>query len=301
MDFYKKIIRNKRLRFKIISMFKFVPDEPMLKFQYRMKLGRTLNLDNPKRYTEKLQWYKLHYRDPKMQICADKYSVRAYVEEKGLGHILNDLYATFESPEDICFDNLPDKFILKLSNGSSTNLVCEDKDSMDLETVKKQFKAFFMQSGSSAGREWVYRKEQKPIIVAEKFLEDPNEAHGALRDYKILCFNGKVEYIICVAGRYTKDYCHIVYDADWNKIDVKIGDSSFEGNYEKPETFDEMKKIAETLSADFPAARIDLYSIEGKIYFGEITFFPWSGYQRFYPDSFDYELGEKFVLPEKNN
>lgn len=299
MNHYKKIIRSKKMRFKILSALRFVPDRPMLKLQYRIKSGRKLNLKNPERYTEKLQWYKLYYRDPVMQQCADKYKVRQYVKSKGLGHILNELYAVFDAPEKISFDGLPDEFILKLSNGSSTNLSVDHKKDFDLQQVKQKFKDFASQSGASAGREWVYQTDSKPVIIAEKYLRDPANTNGALRDYKILCFNGKPAYIICVDGRYTDHYCHVVYDTEWVKQDVVIGESSNAANYEKPETFEEMMDIARILSADFPAARIDLYSIEGRIYFGEITFFPWSGYMEFTPDDFDLELGKRFTLPEK--
>lgn len=300
MDFYKKIFRSKKLRFRILSMLRFVPDEPMLKLQYRIKCGRPLNLKDPKRYTEKMQWYKLYYRDPVMQQCADKYQVREYVKSKGLGHILNELYAVYESPDQIDLEKLPEKFVLKLSNGSSTNLLCKDKSVLNPETVKQTFWDFLCQSGASAGREWVYQGS-KPVIVAEELLEDPDEADGALRDYKILCFNGKPTYIICVAGRYTENYCHLVYDTQWNKQDIKIGESSANGEYAKPDTLEQMLQIAKILSADIPAARIDLYSIRGRIYFGEITFFPWSGYMKFTPDQFDCILGDHFVLPEKNH
>ena len=268
----------------------------MLKLQYRIKCGRKLHLAEPKRYTEKIQWYKLNYRDPVMQQCADKYQVRAYVESKGLGHILNELYAVWERPEDICLDALPEQFVLKLSNGSSTNLLCEDKSALELEKVQAKFRDFFAQSGASAGREWVYQGG-KSVIVAEQLLKDPANANGALRDYKILCFNGKPTYIICVDGRYTEHYCHVVYDANWKKQNVTIGESSSAADYAKPDTLEQMLQIAEKLSADFPAVRVDLYSIEGKIYFGELTYFPWSGYMRFTPDSFDETLGEAFVLP----
>lgn len=296
MDFYKKIFRSKKLRFKIISALRFVPDKPMLKLQYRIKCKRKLNLKNPQRYTEKIQWYKLYYRDPVMQQCADKYMVREYVKSKGLESILNELYAVYASPEQINFDDLPNKFVLKLSNGSSTNLLIKDKTTYDLDSVKQTFRDFYKQSEASAGREWVYKTDKKPVIIAEQYLEDPSNENGALRDYKILCFGGIPEYIICVDGRYTDHYCHVVYDTKWVKQNVVIGHSSAAADYDRPETLEWMLEIAEILSKDFPAARIDLYSIQGKVYFGEITFFPWSGYMKFEPDSFDYVLGEKFDI-----
>ncbi len=300
MDFYKKIFKSKKLRFRILSMLRFVPDRLMLPLQYRIKCGRRLDMETPKRYTEKIQWYKLNYRDPLMQRCADKYLVRGYVEEKGLGHILNDLYEVFPSPDTISFDNLPDRFVLKLSNGSSTNLICSDKSGLDAKRIKRQFREYLLQSNSNAGCEWVYN-DGNPVIIAEKLLVDPDQPNGALRDYKILCFNGEPEYIICVDGRYTEHYCHVVYDAQWNKQDVVIGESSAAAHYKRPDNLDEMLRIARILSADFPAVRVDLYSIKGSIYFGELTFFPWSGYMHFTPDEFDFKLGSRFVLPEKNH
>lgn len=295
VDFYKKIFRNKNTRFKILSALRFIPDEPMLRLQYRIKCGRSLNLKNPRRYTEKIQRYKLCYRDPVMQQCADKYQVRQYVESKGLGHILNELYDVFGSPEEIRLDHLPERFVLKLSNGSGTNLLCRNKSELKLPEVQQKFRDFLVQSGSSAGREWVYSGGQK-VIVAEKLLEDPARPGQDLRDYKILCFDGQPAYIICVDGRYTDHYCHVVYDTQWNKQDVVIGQSSNASDYEKPETLEQMLRIARTLSEGFPAVRIDLYDIAGKIVFGEMTYFPWSGYMKFEPDEFDFVLGGKFVL-----
>lgn len=301
MDFYKKIFKSKKIRFKILRALNFIPDKPMLSIQYRIKCAKKLNLKNPKRYTEKIQWYKLNYRDPLMQQCADKYLVREYIKSKGYEGILNDLYAVFDSPDEITFDKLPEKFVIKLSNGSSTNILVDDKKQLDIESVKAKFRDFYAQSGASAGREWVYKTDKSPVIVAEQYLEDDSNPDRTLRDYKILCFNGKPEYIICVDGRYTDHYCHVVYDTNWDKQDVVIGESSASADYERPETLTEMLKIAEDLSEDFPFARIDLYSIKGKIYFGEITFFPWSGYMKFKPDEFDFVLGDKFILPKANN
>ena len=299
MDFYKKLIKSKKIRFAILSCFKFIPDELMLKLQYRIKCGKKLNLKSPKRYTEKLQWYKLHYRNPLMAKCADKYLVREYIQNKGLAHILNDLYAIYDTPEDIDISMLPDQFILKLSNGSSTNLVVMDKNKITREAIAKRFKDFYRQANSSAGREWCYHCE-KSVIVAEKFLSDPSQPNGIINDYKILCFNGEPEYIICVSGRYTASVNHLTYDKNWNKVFVDFEGSRSGEDVLKPENLEEMLNVARKLSADFPFARIDLYSIEGKITFGEITFFPWSGYMRFNPDSFDYELGRKFILPKSN-
>ena len=300
MDIFKKLIPSKRLRFKIISLFKFVPDKSMLKFQYKMKCRRKLNLNDPKRFTEKIQWYKLYYRNEKMPLCSDKYLVREYVENKGYGSLLNELYGVYDSADDIDLDKLPDSFVLKLSNGSGTNMFVKDKSKISKQEIVDKFKAFYAQSNTVAGREWCYHYYDS-VITAERLLFDESTENGAPDDYKILCFNGEPEIIIRVTQRYTEKANHLTYDKNWNKIKVDFEGSDCSADSEKPVRLDEMLKIARDLSEGFPFSRIDLYSIGNMIYFGEITFFPWSGYMRFEPDSFDLELGSKFILPEKNN
>lgn len=300
MNGYKKLFKSKKLRFRILAALRFIPDKPMLKIQYRIKCGRKLNLKNPQRYSEKLQWYKLYYRDPVMQCCADKYLVRGYVESKGLSHILNELYAVYEYPEDIRIDVLPERFVLKLSNGSSTNLMVADKNSLDMDAVRKMFHDFYAESGSSAGREWVYRSDRKPVIVAERYLEDPSQKDGTLCDYKILCFGGKPRYVVFDVDRFT-DHRRNIYDLEWNDLRVGSDCPCTDGPIPRPPRLEEMIEIARVLSADFPAVRVDLYEIDDRIFFGEMTFFPWSGYVIYNPDSFDYQLGAHFDLPSKNN
>lgn len=299
MDFYKKIFRSKKARFKILSFLKFVPDKQMISLQYYVKHHRILHLTEPKRYTEKMQWYKLYYRDPQMKICVDKYRVREYVENKGLGHILNELYAVFESPEEIDLEKLPNRFVLKTNNGSGTNVFCKNKNECSLESVKAEFRDFMIQTEASAGREWVY-SGITPVIIAEQYLEDSSQTDQSIIDYKIFCFNGVPEYILCVANRFT-NYRYNFYDIQWNNLHVESGHPCCDSEIPRPINLEEMLDIARTLSEDFPAVRVDLYSIQGKVYFGEMTFFSWSGYVDFKPDSFDYELGNKFVLPERNN
>lgn len=298
MDGYKKIIKKKNARFGLLYICRVIPSKWMLKLQYRIKLKRKLDLKEPKRFTEKMQWYKLYYRDPGMVQCSDKFTARAYVEGKGLGHILNELYAVYDKPEDIDFDKLPDKFVLKLSNGSGTNYMCRDKSKIDRKEIVRDFKSFRFRVRANAGREWPYM-QSKPVIVAERLLEDESHLNNAVNDYKIFCFNGNPEYVICISDRYTEKCNHLVYTTNWEKVNVASEGADLSGNEPKPENLEEMLSIAKILSADFPFARIDLYSLKGKIYFGEITFFPWSGYMEFEPDRFDLELGNHFVIPEE--
>ena len=299
MNFYKKIISSKKLRFKILSFLSIIPDKQMLQLQYFIKHGRILNLSNPKRYTEKMQWYKLYYRNDLMPICVDKNRVREYIAQKGLSDILVKQHGAYDRVDDIDFDMLPDKFIMKTTNGSGTNYICKDKKDINAEEVKKMFQNYFEQSNSSAGREWVYNNAEKKIII-EELLEDDTQSDGAICDYKFLCFNGKPEYVVYDVDRFT-EHKRNIYDTNWNNLNIASDCPCCEREIAPPENLDKMLEIAKTLCADFPAVRVDLYNIKGKIYFGELTFFPWSGYVQYKPDEFDFIMGEKFVLPKKNN
>lgn len=295
MDEYKKLLKNKEIRYGILSMLRFIPDKMMLKLQYWIKFRRKLDLRDPKRFTEKIQWYKLFYKNERMPECSDKYLVRNYVDSKGLGHILNELYCVFERPEDIRLDILPEKFVMKLSNGSGTNLLCTNKQVFSEAAVIEEFKRYVFKVKANLGREWPYMKT-KPVIVVERLLEDSAHVNNAVNDYKIFCYDGKPEYVICISDRYSDRCNHLVYDTNWNKIRVASEGARIDEDEPKPENLQEMLDIAARLSADFPFARIDLYSVGGNIRFGEITFYPWSGYMEFEPDEFDFVLGEKFTL-----
>lgn len=295
MDGYKKIFKSPKLRCAILFLLRIVPDKIMLKIQYWIKFRRKLNLKNPKRFTEKIQWYKLNYKNSWMPICSDKFAVREHIKSKGLENILVDLYKVYDRPENINLDELPDKFVMKLSNGSGTNLICRDKTNLDQKKVIKDFKWFSCKVKSNAGREWPYMKS-KSVVVVEELLEDKNHLNNAINDYKIFCYNGKPEYIICISDRYSDRCNHLVYTTEWEKVYVASEGARVNEDAERPENLDEMLSIASKLSEDFPFARVDLYSLSGKIYFGEITFYPWSGYMEFEPDNFDFELGEKFDI-----
>ena len=295
MNLYKKFI-PKKMRFAILRTLRFIPDEQMVKFQYFVKLKRKLNLKNPQRYTEKIQWYKLNYRNNDMPICVDKYRVREYIKRKGLEDILVRLYAVYDKVDDIKLEDLPNKFILKTTNGSGTNIICKDKSKLDEPTLKKQVSVFFKQSSASAGREWVY-SYVKPKIIVEQLLEDWSSQDSSINDYKFLCFNGKPEYIVFDVDRFT-NHKRNIYDTQWNNLHIASDCPCSDIDYPKPDTLEKMLEIAKVLSEEFPAVRVDLYSIKGKIYFGELTFFPWSGYVQYTPDSFDFVLGKKFTFPD---
>ena len=296
MNGYKNILKSQKVRFAILNMLKFLPDKVMLKLQYRIKIGKKLNLKAPERFTEKLQWYKLNYRADKMTVCADKYRVREYLQEKGLSDIACTLYGCYKSADEIDFDSLPDKFVLKTTNGSGTNVICKDKSKLDIPKIRRELDSWLKRPCYSLGREWAY-KNIVPQIVAEEYLEDKNNKFAGINDYKFMCFNGKVYCVVFDCDRFV-GHKRAIYDREWNYIDVGTDCEKLPDIIEKPANFERMCEIAETLAVDFPYVRVDLYSLNEKIYFGEMTFYPWTGYVQFTPDEFDITLGKEFVLPE---
>lgn len=269
----------------------------MVSFQYRMKMGRKLDLKNPTRFSEKVQWYKLFYRDPVMPKCVDKYEVREYLESKGFGSLLNECYGVYNTVDEIDFDKLPNSFVLKntLGSGGNSVIVVPDKSKLDIEATKNEMRQWFvLQTGLS--REWVYHVG-KPRIIAEKFLEGGE--HGLI-DYKFFSFYGKIDYLYVICDRTLGGLASFaIVDKNYNLMDItRVGEPHMEELPAKPENFDEMLEIASQMSKDFPCLRVDFYNVGGKIVFGELTFYTASGYVAFEPDEFDFELGKLFKLPE---
>lgn len=302
---YKDIIKSRKMRLAILKCFSFIPDKYMIKLQYRIKFHRALDLVNPKRFTEKLQWYKIYYRDKLMQQCVDKYEVRKYIEECGLSEILIPIIGVYDSAEDINVENLPQQFVAKdtLGGGGNSVIICKNKDNLE-ENFLKILNNWTLSSISyrQGGREWVYGGRKHRIIVERLLPSNTNE--GGLIDYKFFCFYGKPEYLYVIADREVGKKAGLgIYKADtYEKLDVvRCDEKPLDRVVEKPMLYDEMYSIAQILSKPFPEARVDLYYVESKIYFGEITFFDGSGYMNFSPDEFDFEMGSKFILPERNN
>ena len=294
---YKKIIKSRRTRSKILSFLSFIPDKPMVKLQYRIKTGRKLNLKNPQRFTEKLQWYKLYYRNPLMKQCVNKYEVREYVKSKGLENILVELYAHYDKTEDIDWDKLPDSFVIKTQHGGGglNVIVCPEKNKISKETVisKLSFSNDNVPS-SGGGREWAYWGIKTGVIV-EELLVNSDSPEAGVNDYKIFCYNGAPKYIIVDVDRYI-GHKRNFYDVNWKNLNVTSDCPAADKEVPKPGNFEEMLRIASVLSEDFPYVRVDLYNIDGKIYFGELTFYPWSGYVQYTPDEMDFEFGKDFEL-----
>lgn len=294
---YKKVVKSQSARFAILGALSWVPDSIMLRVQYRIKLGRWPNLKHPIRYTEKLQLYKMKYRNPVMQQCVDKYEVHKYVEGKGLGNILNQVYGIYDTAQEIDFSKLPNKFVAKTTGGGGGEnvAVVRDAANTDLEELRKKLDLWQQNLGASYGREWAYDGIKKNRIIVEELLEDDGNADGSIDDYKMMCFNGKFRSLWIDKARYS-DHHRGFWDENLNFLPNVYSDhDTFVVPPTLPQNIGEMIQVAEKLSEDFPYARVDLYNIKGRIVFGEITFYPWSGYVKFTPDEFDKLLGAYFT------
>ncbi|MFV8291715.1 ATP-grasp fold amidoligase family protein [Aerococcus viridans] len=284
---------------KIIDFYRqyFISDERFVRKNFEKRLGRKLNLNNPELYNDKLQWLKLYWNSELATICADKYLVRSFVEEKIGSQYLNELYKVYERPEDVDFNDLPDKFVLKGTHGSGFNFICTNKEHMNEQNVRFELNKWFNRNYFWSSREPVYRAI-KPRIIVEKYIEQENGKE--LRDYRFFCFNGEPKFITVDFNINDKSKTRRnLYDLDWNLLDAEISYPKEEGiRVDKPNKLSEMIELSKKLSEDFPHARIDFYYINETIIFGEITFYHQSGTGIIRPQSFEKKMGEWLFLPE---
>ena len=269
-------------------------DEQFIKLDFRLTFGRDIDLKDPRTFSEKIQYLKLYNRQIGLSRLVDKYEVRQYVKEQGLECILNQLYGVYERVEDIKPDQLPGAFVIKMTNGCGWNIICPDKDK--LEWGKELAKLGLWQKDNFYfhTREWVY-KQIRPRIIVETYLQDDLGAGASLTDYKIFCFNGKPDIIEVDCNRYI-DHRRNLYDLEWNLLPWRIIYPNAVQSIPKPRRLGEMLEIARKLSEGLIFARIDLYVVQDKIIFGEVTLFPGSGFRKFYPTEADLALGERLDI-----
>lgn len=292
---YKRFFKSQSLRHKILKMLSFIPDKTMLNLQYKIKFGRWPDLKNPKRYTEKIQLYKLNYRNPLMHICVDKYKVKEYVATHYPDLHLPKLYGVYEDANDIDFEYLPMKFVIKTNDGGGANnvIVCHDKTKLNWPETVRKLNSWINVKDVNPGREWAYTGIPKSVIIIEELLVNPKNPEGGIEDFKFFCFDGEPYCVVIDGDRYISHKRNF-YDLQWNNLNIGSDCMNFKKNVSRPENLDAMITAARELSQGFPFVRVDLYSVDNTIYFGELTFYPWSGYVQFKPDDFDFRLGEKF-------
>lgn len=284
------------------GMFDILSDEQFIRLLWKRKFHSSINLDNPTSFNEKLQWLKLHDRKAEYTTMVDKYKAKKWIADKlESEEFIIKTYNVWDKFEDIDFDTLPEKFVLKTTHDSGGVVVCKNKQKLDTNKAKNIINKSLHRNYYKWGREWPY-KNVKPRIIAEEYLEEKvhTEIEG-LTDYKFYCFNGEPRLLYVSRGLENHDTARLSFiTMDWERAPFRRYDyMDFSILPNKPEKFEEMKKLARILSKDIPFLRVDFYQINGRVYFGELTFYPSSGFIRFYPEEYDKTMGDMLKLKEK--
>ena len=298
----KKFLTNKKYRTSILDslgVYNGLSDEEYLKKRYRISFGKELNLDAPKTFNEKVQWLKLNDHKPIYTDMVDKYEAKNYVAERiGEQYIIPTL-GVWEHFDDIDFDNLPNQFVLKCTHDSGGLVIVKDKSKLDKKKARKRIEKCLKTEYFYHGREWAY-KNVKPRIIAEVYMEDKETSE--LRDYKFFAFNGETKALF-VASERQKAGTEVkfdFFDMNYEHLPLVNGHPNADVPPAKPKCFEEMADLAAKLSEGVPQLRVDFYEVNGKVYFGELTFAHFSGMVPFEPEEWDYTFGSWITLPEKN-
>ena len=273
-----------------------LPNKWYLFFRFKNRVGYLPHLNHPRTFNEKLQWLKLNDRHAEYTQMVDKIDAKKYVASIiGEKYIIPTL-GVWDSVDEIEWDKLPNQFVIKVSSDSGGIVVCKDKQTLDIEKAKEKLTNGWGKNYYVHNKEYPYR-DLTPRIIAEEYKED--ESGYELRDYKIFCFNGEPKILFVASDRQKagEDTKFDFFDLNWNHLPFTNGHPNSKEHIAKPKNFEEMLEIAKKLSVGIPQVRIDLYTCNGQIYFGEITFFHWSGMTAFDPVEWDFKLGKMIKLP----
>jgi len=289
----KKTIKNPIYIFSLPRIFPFInliPDEVYLKLRYKAKLGRYPDLRNPKLFTEKMQWLKLHDRCPEYVRFVDKYEARKIISEKCGAKYLIPLLGVWDSADDIDFSKLPDQFVLKCTHDSGGIVICRDKNTFDIKAAKQRLTKLLKYNYFWHSREYPYKKV-KPRIICEKYMTD--ESVTELKDYKVSCFNGEPKFIQLDYDRYTS-HKRNMYDTEWNPLSFSVNAFYADAlrTFKRPSALDEMLDISREMSKGYPFLRVDFYVVNETLYLGELTLYPASGMGIITPPEYEGILGE---------
>lgn len=280
-----------------MDLNKLIPDKIYIKKTYKRLMGEELNLDNPKTFNEKLQWLKLYDRKKEYTKMVDKYEVKEYVSNIIGEEYIIPTIGIYNSFDEIDFDKLPKQFVMKCTHDSGGNVICKDKSKLNIEEAREKINSSLKNNYYWKWREWPY-KNVKPRIIIEPYLED-KKVHE-LRDYKFFVFSGKMEIMFVASNRQGEGETYFdFFDRKFKHLDIQNGHPNNPNKIEKPKNYNKMIELAEKLSNNVPQVRIDFYEINGKVYFGEITFYHWSGLAHFVPREWDDKLGKLIKLPKK--
>lgn len=295
MSLIKKIVFKFILKLDSLGILR-LKDITFLKYKYYTKTGNRLNVLEPQTFNEKLQWLKLYDRKEKYTEMVDKYAVKEYVANIiGEEYIIPTL-GIYNNFDEIDLEKLPNKFVIKCTHDSGGLIVCKNKNELDIKKARKKINKSLKTNYYYCGREWPY-KNVKPRIIVEKYMEDKKTKE--LRDYKFFCFNGIPKLMFIATDRGKKETKFNYYDLKFNKLEIKQHYPNDDRVIFKPQNFDKMIELSKKLSKGIPHVRVDWYEINGKMYFGELTFYHFSGFEPFKPEEWDYRLGEWLQLPKK--
>lgn len=296
-----KYLTNPEYRFLIDAnrgKYNQLSDEEFIRRKFKALMGETLDLENPITFSAKLQWLKLYNRKPEYTVMVDKYLVRQYIADKIGEDYLIPLIGVWDNPQEIDFDALPNRFVLKCNHNSGTGMcICRDKSKLNIERVKIELNKGLQEDYFAINREWPYKNVPRKII-AEKYMEDV--VHETLLDYKVLCFNGEPKLIEIHKGRFSKQHTQDFYTTNWERLPITQKGLSLSNELEaKPLLLDEMLRLSKILSTGIPHVRVDWYIIDKKLYFGELTFFDGSGFDPFDNRKDDITIGSWLQLPNQ--
>lgn len=285
---------SKRLK-NIKVMFRFLPDKVYIQFYYFLKFKSFCDLKNPQTYNEKLNWLKLHDRNPLYTKMVDKYDVKKYVSRLIGDEYIIPTLGVWNHFEEINFNELPNQFVIKCTHDSEGIVICKDKSKLDLEEAKVKIEDALKCNFYYIGREYPY-KNVKPRIIAEEYMED--HVNGELRDYKFFCFDGMPKAMYIATDRSKNDTKFDFYDLEFNHLDLIQHYPNASVPIRKPETFDKMLELSKMLSKELTHVRVDFYEVDGELYFGELTFYHLSGLTPFQPAKWDKIFGDWLKLPK---
>lgn len=296
----KKFLTNPLIRFGYFSrlgLYNKLSDEKYIEKEFKLRMGYNIDLQNPKTFNEKLQWLKLYDRDTKYTKMVDKIAVKEYISKFIGEEYVIPTIEVYEKFDNIDFDKLPNQFVMKCAHDSGGIIICKDKKNLDINSARKKINKSLKNNYYYKHREWPY-KNVKPRIIIEKYLDDGENSQ--LNDYKIMCFSGKAKCSFVCTERDNKDLGLAVtfFNLNWEKMPFERHYRTSNKKIKKPENYDKMIELSEKLSKNIPFVRVDWYDINGKLYFGELTFFPGAGLEEFTPVEWDYKLGEMIELPK---
>lgn len=295
-----KYIGKPKMLIQIIMTTKitnFIPDSIFLKLKYKLAIGNKLDLNNPKTFNEKIQWLKINDKKDIYTKMVDKYEVKKYVADIiGRKYIIKTI-GVYDSFDQINFNELPNQFVIKCTHDSGGLIIVKDKSKLNIKETRAKINKALKKNYFYSCREWPY-KNIIPRIIIEEYMED--ETYKELIDYKIMCFNGEPKIIFTCSERYKQGLKVTFFDMNWNRLNFKRHYPTSNEKIEKPTNYAKMIELSKKLSKNIPFIRVDWYEINKKLYFGELTFYPGSGFEEFTPSEWDRKLGDMLELPKTN-